>query len=255
MNANKEMKMPSSEIKIVSDILAFNRAAADEFTNCARIAIEAHGRFTVALSGGSTPRGIYSLVAEDQKNPEKKLPWEKIFVFFGDERHVPPTDAESNYRMANESLLSRVPIPEQNIFRIAAEFDADIAAKQYEEQLIQFFQLGPKEWPRFDLIMLGMGPDGHTASLFPGSPALQETQRKVVANWVEKFNSYRITFTFPVINHAAEVMFAVLGSDKAEVLKDVLKNPDKNLYPSQRVQPEDGKLLWITDKATSRLID
>lgn len=246
--------MPPSEIKIVSDISAFNRTTADEFISCARTSIEAHGRFTVALSGGSTPRGIYGLVADDQKDPEKKLPWEKIFVFFGDERHVPPTDAESNYRMVNESLLSRVPIPEQNVFRVAAELDANVAAKQYEEQLIHFFQLAPNEWPRFDLIMLGMGPDGHTASLFPGSPALNETQRKVVANWVEKFNSYRITFTFPAINHAAEVMFAVLGGDKAEILSDVLRNQNKNLYPSQRVQPENGRLLWITDKATGRLI-
>src|SRR5436309_12159250 len=136
--------------------------------------------------GGSTPHGIYSLEADDQEHHEKKLPWEKIFVFLGDERHVPPTDAENNYRMAKESLLSKVPIPEQNVFRVAAELDANIAAKQYEEQLIRFFQLAPNQWPRFDLIMLGMGPDGHTASLFPGSPALQETQRKVAANWVEK---------------------------------------------------------------------
>ena len=109
------------------------------------------------------------------------------------------------------------------------------------------------EWAR-DFALLGMGPDGHTASLFPESPALRETQRKVVANWVEKFNSYRITFIFPVINHAAEVMFAVLGSDKAEVLKDVLTNPDKSHYPSQRVQPENGRLLWVTDKVTARLL-
>lgn len=246
--------MTSPEIKIVPDISAFNRAAADEFINCAKSSIAARGRFTVALSGGSTPRGIYGLVADDQKDAEKKIPWEKVFVFFGDERHVPPTDAESNYRMANESLFSRVPIPEQNIFRVAAELDANVAAQQYEEQLVRFFQLAPNKWPRFDLIMLGLGPDGHTASLFPASPALKENQRKVVANWVEKFNSYRITFTFPVINHAAEVMFAVLGSDKAEVLKDVLTNLDKNLYPSQRVQPENGRLLWVTDKATGRLL-
>ncbi len=246
--------MPSPEIKIAPDVNAFNRTAADEFINCARNAIGTNGCFTVALSGGSTPRGIFGLIADGQKNPEKKLPWEKIFVFFGDERHVPPTDSESNYRMANESLLSKVPIPEQNVFRVAAELDANVAANQYEEQLIQFFQLAPNQWPRFDLIMLGMGPDGHTASLFPGSPAVEESQHKVAANWVEKFNSYRITFTFPVINHAAEVMFAVLGSDKAGVLRDVLKNPNKNLYPSQRVQPENGRLLWVTDKETARLI-
>ncbi|HEV3040386.1 MAG TPA: 6-phosphogluconolactonase [Candidatus Angelobacter sp.] len=242
------------EIKIVSDATELYRAAADEFANCAKTSIQAHGKLSVALSGGSTPRGIYSLLAEDQKNPAKKLPWEKVFIFFGDERNVPPTDPESNYRMANESLLSKVPIPKENIFRIAAELDANTAATQYEQQLTRFFNLKPNEWPRFDLIMLGMGPDGHTASLFPGSPALDETQRKVVANWVEKLKTHRITFTFPVLNHAAEVMFTVSGSEKAEVLKDVLENPDKSLYPSQRVQPEDGKLLWIIDKAATRLL-
>ncbi len=203
----------------------------------------------MALAGGSTPRSVYSLLAENQK-----LPWENIFVFFGDERHVPPTDAESNFRMAQESLLSKVPIPERNIFRVAGELDADTAAAQYEQQLLQFFHLSPKEWPRFDLIMLGMGPDGHTASLFPGSPALQESQRLVVANWVEKFKSYRITFTFPVLNQAAEVMFLVSGESKAEVLKGALKGPDKNLYPCQRVKPENGRLLWIVDKPAARLL-
>ena len=249
--------MPSPEIKIASDVSELNRTAADKFVNCAKSAIHSRGQFSVALAGGSTPRSIYEQLVEDQKTPEKKLPWEKIFVFFGDERHVPPTDAESNYRMARESLLSRVPIPEQNVFRIAAELEADTAATHYEQQLLRFFQIGPGEaeaWPRFDLIMLGMGPDGHTASLFPGSPALQETQRKVVANWVEKFKSYRITFTFPVLNHAAEVMFAVSGESKAEILKDVLKNPDKNLYPCQKVQPENGRLLWIVDKAAAKLL-
>ncbi len=237
------------EIKIVADAIELNRTAADEFINCAQISIQSHGRFCVALAGGSTPRSVYSLLAENQK-----LPWENIFVFFGDERHVPPTDAESNFRMAQESLLSKVPIPERNIFRVAGELDADTAAAQYEQQLLQFFHLSPKEWPRFDLIMLGMGPDGHTASLFPGSPALQESQRLVVANWVEKFKSYRITFTFPVLNQAAEVMFLVSGESKAEVLKGALKGPDKNLYPCQRVKPENGRLLWIVDKPAARLL-
>jgi 6-phosphogluconolactonase len=248
--------MPSNtrEIKIVADAMELNRAGADEFVSCAQASIHSQGRFSVALSGGSTPRSVYSLLAADQNIPEKKLPWEKIFVFFGDERNVPPTDAESNYRMAQESLLSKVPIPEQNIFRVAGELDANTTATQYEQQLLSFFHLAPNEWPRFDLIMLGMGPDGHTASLFPGSPALQETQRKVVANWVEKFQSYRITFTFPVLNHAAEVMFLVSGESKAEVLNDILKNADKNLYPCQRVQPESGRLLWIVDKAAARLL-
>jgi 6-phosphogluconolactonase len=248
--------MPSNtpEIKIVADVNDLNRAAADELTNCAQTSIQARGRFSIALSGGSTPRGIYSLLADDQRTPEKKLAWEKIFVFFGDERHVPPTDAESNYRMAQESLLSKVPIPEQNVFRVAAELDANTAAAQYEQHLRSFFQLEPNERPKFDLIMLGMGPDGHTASLFPASPALQETQRRVVANWVEKFKSYRITFTFPVLNYAAEVMFAVSGESKAEILRDVFQGQDKYAYPCQRVQPESRRLLWIVDEAAARLL-
>src|SRR5205809_6254334 len=251
------MVLNTPEIKIVSDVSELNRAAADEFASCAQSSIRDRGRFAVALSGGSTPRAIYSLLAGDQKAPEKRLPWENIFVFFGDERHVPPTDDESNYRMARESLLSKVPIPEQNVFRVATELDAETAATQYEQQLVRFFQMGPSEseaWSGFDLVMLGMGPDGHTASLVPGSPALQETQRKVVANWVEKFKSFRITFTFPILNHAAEVMFAVSGESKAEILKDVLKNPDRNLYPSQKVRPENGRLLWIVDKAAAKLL-
>jgi 6-phosphogluconolactonase len=248
--------MPSNapEIKIVADVAQLNRTAADEFLTAAQTSIRARGRFCVALAGGSTPRGVYSLLAEDQSNPEKRLPWEKVFVFFGDERHVPPDDAESNYRMARESLLSKVPIPQQNVFRIAGELDANIAAAQYEQQLLNFFQIGPEEWPRFDLIMLGMGPDGHTASLFPDSPALQENHRKVVANWVEKFQSYRLTFTFPLLNHAAEVMFLVSGESKAEVLKDVLGSPEKATYPCQRVRPENGRLLWIVDKAAAKLL-
>ncbi|HXB22931.1 MAG TPA: 6-phosphogluconolactonase [Candidatus Solibacter sp.] len=248
--------MPSNapEIKIVADVAQLNRTAADEFLTAAQSSIRARGRFCVALAGGSTPRGVYSLLAEDQSNPEKRLPWEKVFVFFGDERHVPPDDAESNYRMARESLLSKVPIPQQNVFRIAGELDANIAAAQYEQQLLNFFHIGPEEWPQFDLIMLGMGPDGHTASLFPDSPALQENHRKVVANWVEKFQSYRLTFTLPLLNHAAEVMFLVSGESKAEVLKDVLGSAKKAIYPCQRVRPENGRLLWIVDRAAAKLL-
>jgi 6-phosphogluconolactonase len=248
--------MPSNtpEIKIVADAAELNRAAADEFLNCAQASIRIRGRFCVALAGGSTPRSVYSLLAEDQGDPEKRLPWEHVFIFFGDERHVPPADQESNYRMAQESLLSKVPIPHQNVFRVAGELEAGTAAAQYEQQLINFFHLGPDDWPQFDLIMLGMGPDGHTASLFPGSPALQENRRKAVANWVEKFQDYRITFTFTVLNHAAEVMFLVSGESKAEILKDVFKNPNKALYPCQKVQPENGRLLWIVDKAAAKLL-
>jgi len=241
------------ELKIVSNLSELHRTGADEFTRCAREAILARGRFAVALAGGSTPKGGYSLIAADQKDPAKGLPWDKIHIFFSDERNVPPDDKESNYRMANESLLSKVSVPQQNVHRIPAELDANAAASQYEAELRNFFKPKPRDWPRFDLIMLGMGPDGHTASLFPGTVALNEKSRWVVENWVEKFKTYRITFTFPVINHAAQVMFFVAGEDKAPVLKEVLQGKEA-VYPSQRVRPVDGRLLWIVDKAAAKLL-
>jgi 6-phosphogluconolactonase len=242
------------QTKIVEDLTALSRVGADEFSRCAREAIAARGRFSVALSGGSTPRGVHSLLVADQNDPAKRLPWDQIHLFFGDERHVPPDDAESNYRMANETLLSQVSVPPQNVHRIAAELDAKVAADQYEKELRNFFQPASGEWPRFDLILLGMGPDGHTASLFPGSAALNENSRWVVANWVEKFHTWRITFTFPVINHAAEVMFLVAGEDKAEVLKKVLNPQGEDAYPCQRVQPLNGRLLWVVDKKAAKLL-
>jgi 6-phosphogluconolactonase len=236
-------------VKVLQDALALYRAAAEEFSRCARESIEDHRRFCVALSGGSTPHGVYSLLAERPAD----LPWNKIFVFFGDERHVPPDHPDNNYRMAQEALLSKIPIPAANVFRIRAELDANQAAQEYEDQLRSFFALRPGESPRFDLIMLGLGDDGHTASLFPGSAALSETSRLVVANWVEKFQQYRITLTYPMINHAAEVMFLVSGSGKAQILKDVLSGEGEK-YPAQRVWPENGVLLWMVDQDAARFL-
>lgn len=243
----------SREIKVVADMKELSNAGADEFSRCARDAIAAHGRFSVALSGGSTPQGTYSLLAEQQNDPARRLPWEKIHVFFGDERHVPPTHHDSNFRTANESMLSKIPIPPQNVHRILAELDASVAASKYEDELKKFFP-NTDSWPRFDLIMLGVGPCGHTASLFPDTTALNENSRWVVSNWVQKFNTYRITFTFPVINHGSLVMFQVAGDDKSAILKEVFQQPDKEIYPCQRVQPQSGRLLWIVDKAAARLL-
>ncbi len=155
--------------------------------------------------------------------------------------------------MAQEALLSKVPVPATNVFRIRTELDANQAAQEYEDQLRSFFALEPGEFPRFDLIMLGLGDDGHTASLFPGSAALNETSRLVVANWVEKFQQYRITLTYPVINHAAEVMFLVSGAGKAQILKNVLSGQGER-YPAQRVRSENGVLLWLVDQDAARLL-
>ncbi len=235
-------------IEVLPSTTDLFHAAAEEFIRVARAAIGAQGRFAVALSGGSTPKALYSLLAAQYAD----FAWNRVFLFFGDERHVPPTDPESNYRMVNESLLTKISIPAENVFRVPAEnSDADAAAAGYEAQVRRFFALKAGEFPRFDLILLGMGPEGHTASLFPDSKALEETSRLVVANWVAKFNTHRITFTFPVLNHAAEVMFLASGADKANVVHEVLEGKNAPPLPSQRVQPADGKLLWMLDEAAA----
>lgn len=241
--------MPSTRnIEVLANAPDLFHAAAEEFVRAGRSAIGAQGRFSVALSGGSTPKALYSLLAANYAD----FAWNRVFLFFGDERHVPPTDAESNYRMVNESLLTKITIPAENVFRVKAEnADADAAAEDYEQKLRRFFELKPGEFPRFDLILLGMGPDGHTASLFPDSAALDEQSRLVVANWVAKFNTHRITFTFPVLNHAAEVMFMAVGADKADMLHQVLEGKPTPPLPSQRVQPSDGTLLWMLDEAAA----
>jgi 6-phosphogluconolactonase len=226
------------------------QAAAEEVITAATDAIAERGRFTIALSGGSTPRSLYTLIAA---NANSSLPWEKIFFFWGDERHVPPTDTESNYRMAEETILSKVPVPPANIFRVPTENpDASAAAEAYEQTLRKFFELAAGEFPRFDLILLGMGPDGHTASLFPETAALQEKSRLVVANWVEKLHAYRITLTLPVLNAARRVAFLVSGGDKASVLHEVLEgDAPGEKYPSKLIRPSDGKLIWFLDRAAA----
>lgn len=236
---------------VVSDTQALNHAAADEFVNCATTAFRERGRFCVALSGGKTPRAIYSLLAEKYAD---SVSWEQVFVFFGDERHVPPDHPDSNFRMANESLLSHVPIPAKNIHRVQAELAPPMAADQYQATLQEFFSLHDGELPRFDLVMLGMGEDGHTASLFPGTAALEETSRTVVANHVEKLQTDRITLTFPVLNSASEVLITIAGENKAPVIRDIVNSPEQNLFPIQRVRPRHGRLLWLVEQQAASLI-
>ena len=224
-----------------------SRAAAERFCSIGEQAIRDRGRFTVALSGGSTPRGMHE---ELVRSFATQLSWKDVFFFWSDERHVPPTDSDSNYRMADETLLSKLPVPADHIFRVPAEMpDAGEAALAYEQTLQSFFRPAAV-FPRFDLILLGMGPDGHTASLFPGTTALDENKHWVVANWVEKFSTFRITFTYPVLDHAANVMFLVCGADKATMVGRALKDPAANL-PCQGVRPEDGELMWFLDQAAA----
>ena len=244
--------MPAkAEIRILNSPADLFQAAATEFAALASQAVGSTGRFSVALSGGSTPKSLYTLLASGSA---ADIPWEKIFFFFGDERFVPPDHPDSNYRMARETgLLAKV--PDNHVFRLRTEEgDADGAALEYEQTLRTFFNLAPGEFPRFDLVFLGLGPDGHTASLFPGTAALSEKHRLVVANWVDKFKSYRITFTLPVLNHAACVMFLVAGADKASMVREVLMNEKADL-PSHKVHPESGRLVWLLDQAAGKNLD
>jgi len=239
------------EIKIVPDNAALNRVASAEFVSAAGSAIADRGAFRVALSGGNTPRAVYALLAQEYN---AQLAWEKIHIFFGDERHVPPDHPDSNYRLANETLLSKAPVPQDNIHRVRAELDPESAARDYEEQIRKEFGLKENELPRFDLILLGLGDDGHTASLFPGTDALRESTRLVVANQVARLNTFRITLTYPVLNHAAEDLFIVSGKGKAEIVAKVLSKSGTPEFPAQRVQPANGRLLWLLDQDAARLL-
>jgi len=202
----------------------------------------------VALTGGSTPRTLYSLLASDAAL-RAQLPWDKMSLYFGDERSVGPDDAESNFRMANETLLSKVPLKPEQVFRMKGEYkDTEKAAQEYEQALRASFKIAEGQFPRFDLVLLGMGNEGHTASLFPGTKALHETKRLVVHNWVGKLYTNRITLTAPAINNAARVMFMITGADKALALKGVLEGayePDQ--LPAQMIQPSSGQVLWLVD--------
>lgn len=207
---------------------------------------------SVALSGGSTPRVLYELLADPNEPFRDQIAWDKTHFFFSDERHVPPDHPDSNYRMVNEAMFSRVPVPPENIHRIPAENpNAKDAAKAYETDLRKFFG---EAIPAFDLLLLGLGEDGHTASIFPGSEILHETQRLVAAPWVEKFNAYRLTMTLPVLNNGKSVVFLVTGASKAEILREVIKTDKKpDLYPAQAISPTNGAVSWFIDKAAARL--
>ena len=243
------------ELRRFPGISELQVAAASLFFAEATRAIDERGVFRVALSGGSTPRGVFSRLADD---PALRSPinWTNVLFFFGDERHVPPDHPDSNYRMAAEAMLDRLPIDRAHVYRMKGEDpDAARAAAEYEAALGAAFELKPGELPRFDLLMLGMGPDGHTASLFPGTGALHETRRLVVANHVSQLNTDRITLTAPVLNAAAMVLFLVTGADKAPALKDVLEGPyDPERFPSQLVRPAHGEVLWFVDPDASRLL-
>jgi 6-phosphogluconolactonase len=250
------MKMALTEeskgVRVFEDAESVARAAADTFARLARECVEERGAFSVALSGGTTPRRVYELLASDEY--AGGVPWDGVHVFFGDERMVPPDHADSNYRMANEALLSRVPLPEENVHRIEGVGDARSNASDYESVMRGFF--GEAEWPRLDLVMLGMGDDGHTASLFPGTAALDERRAWAVANWVEKLGAWRVTLTAPAINSARGVLFLVTGAGKAERLREVLSGErDPARLPSQMIHPHEGSLECYVDRAAAEKLN
>ena len=241
-----------AEIRTLADAEAVSREAAEEFARLAREAIGARGRFVVALAGGSTPRRLYELLAEPPLRDA--VDWTRVEFFWGDERAVSPDHKESNYGMAAAALLARVRPPAERVHRIQGErSDRDAAARDYEAEIARVFGTSAGAAPpAFDLILLGMGPDGHTASLFPGTRALGERQRWVVSNPVEKLSTERITLTAPIINRAREIRVVTAGEEKAPALQAVLEGPpDATRLPSQLLAPESGRLVWIVDKAAA----
>jgi 6-phosphogluconolactonase len=224
-------------IEVLHDATEVAHRAAEIFIETAR---KSDDKFSVALSGGSTPKALYQLLAQEKYSSQ--IDWSRVHIFWSDERCVPPDDEQSNYRMANEALLKHIPIPANQIHRMHGEDEPQTAAENYEEELKNHFG----NEVRFDLILLGMGEDGHTASLFPNTTAIDEKERLVAAPFVEKFNSHRITFTFKTINAATKIVFLITGASKTETLKLVLSKPKRDL-PASLVNSSQGELLFLLD--------
>jgi 6-phosphogluconolactonase len=222
------------------------------FVSAASAAAEAHGVAWIAVSGGTTPKAMFALLADRSAPYFARVPWDKLNLFWVDERCVPPTDAESNYRMTNEAMLSKVPLPAGQIHRMKGELEPEVAASQYEAIIRAEFGLDRSGDPVFDLVLLGMGDDGHTASLFPHTQALFAMVPLVVANHVPQKDTWRVTLTWPVINRARRVAFLIEGAGKAQVLDDVLLGPyDPESKPSQLIRPDSGKLTFLLDAAAA----
>jgi 6-phosphogluconolactonase len=238
----------SRTVIVASDLEGLSLQVANQIARTAAEAVAARGRCALALAGGNTPRRAYELLAEPPLRDA--VPWDALHLFWGDERCVPPDHPDSNYRMAREALIDRAPIAAANVHRVPTEEGSAAAvAAYYERELRTFFGLEVEDVPRFDLILLGLGPDGHTASLFPGSPALDETRRLVVPNSIDYMPHERVTFTFPVLNAARVIAFMIAGRDKAENLARAL-NGDPAV-PAGRIHPTDGEVRWYLDRAAA----
>ncbi len=227
-------------------------ASARLFAARVEQAVAARRIARMAISGGSTPKATFKILADPAHPFLATVPWAKLQLYWVDERCVGPNDPDSNFGMTRDLLLSKTPIPAENVFRMEGELDPEQAASRYESVLRNSMKLEGAESPAFDLLTLGMGPDGHTASLFPHTPALDEMGRLVVANHVAQKETWRITLTWPVINQAGEVAFEVEGAGKAEILAEVLTGPrDPERLPSQLIRPASGKLLFLLDEAAA----
>ena len=243
------------EIRILANGTAIARRAAQEFVQAAASGVREKGSFSVVLAGGSTPKALYSLLVNDP-TLRAQVPWDKMHLFFGDERHVPPDHPDSNFRMATEAMISKSPMKPEQVTRIKGEYpDAGQAALEYEKALHEYFKLKDEEYPRFDLVLVGMGNEGHTLSLFPGTKALHADGHIAVRNWVGKLYAERITLTAPAASNAVQVIFMVTGADKAPALKAVLEGPfEPEQLPAQLLQPKNGKLLWLVDAAAGSML-
>lgn len=238
---------PMCDLEIFPDADAMIAAAADLFVRLASQSITKRGVFSVALSGGSTPEPLYRTLSSPQYNAQ--VVWDKVHLFWGDERHVPADDPQSNYRMTYENLISRVPIPDRNVHRVPAEMEGQAAATTYEADLRRFFK---GDWPQFDLVLLGMGEDGHTASLFPHSAGLLEEQRWFIPNFAPERETWRLTLTKNAINAARYILVLVKGASKASMLAEVFTQPNAPTEkPIQLIAPENGIMLWMADEAAA----
>jgi 6-phosphogluconolactonase len=243
------------EYFVEADAAALAARAARHFVELAEQAVPARGRVRIAISGGSTPKAAFQLLADASQPLRARMPWDKLELYWVDERCVPPDHPDSNYRMTREAMLDHVPLPSVQVHRMEGELEPEAAAARYESELRNGFRLEGAETPRFDVIALGMGPDGHTASLFPHTAALHEMSRLAVANHVQNKDAWRITLTWPVINQGASVFFLIGGADKAQVLKEVMTGPrDTERLPSQLIAPAGGILTLLLDKAAAALL-
>jgi 6-phosphogluconolactonase len=240
----------TGELRRYATAAELQRAATEFIARLLDDAIRARGVGTLVLSGGSTPKAIYELLGAEPLRSQ--LDWNNIHLFWGDERCVLPTHADSNYRMTNSALLEKIEIPDANIHRIQAERRPSDAAELYANEIRNFFKLEDNQLPQFDITLLGMGEDGHTASLFPETTILNETKRLVADVFVPKFNAHRVSMTFPTLNNSRAILFLISGASKAEILRDVLEGAP-NRFPAQRVQPTNGALFWFVDDAAARL--